>query len=166
MNLQLNMNDDEYCRQVNAGTYRYKDYRTARESFAHDTGGFGLAQWTLSSRKDELYTRTVGSGKPVEDLSVQCGLAWAELIRDFPGVYKLMHNSSDLRACTVEFLFKFENPAVKSADVQNLRTKYAQNIYDAFHGVPVAAPEKPSREKQLIAEIRERLDELEGLANA
>lgn len=164
LNIQSNITDAEYCRQVNAGTYRFKDWKTCRDSFARDSGGFGLAQWTLRERKFELYDKTVAAGIPVEDLQTQCALAWEELRRDFAFVNKVLHTSNDLRTCTVEFLVKFENPAVKSDDVQNLRTKYAQTVFDAYSGKQITEPvpvKKKRTKTEIIFDIRKLFDELE-----
>ena len=56
-----NISNQEYCNRVNKGTYSAK-------SFIHDSVGFGLAQWTFWSLKQELLETCKGK---IGDLNCQ-----------------------------------------------------------------------------------------------
>ncbi len=160
MNSVLGLSDAEYTAQVTDGSYRYGDRDTARASFAHDTGGYGLAQWTYSTRKLALYDRTVAKGIPLDSIEAQCEFAFDEILRLYITTYAVLAMSNDIRTCTVQVLKEYENPADQSDAMKNRRTEYAQAIYDAFHTSSIVSDNKI---EQIINDITAKLNELRGL---
>ena len=61
---KLGMADDEYTELVDHGTYT---------NFAHDSAGYGLAQWTYWSRKEALLAYAKAQGASIGDLEMQLG---------------------------------------------------------------------------------------------
>lgn len=59
---KLGMNDDEYTTAVDKGTYK---------NFIKDGAGYGLAQWTFWSLKQELYNYSKNENKSIGDLNMQ-----------------------------------------------------------------------------------------------
>ena len=53
------MSDEEYTRAVDNGTYK---------NFIHDSAGYGIAQWTYYSRKQNLYNYIKSKNKSIGDL--------------------------------------------------------------------------------------------------
>ena len=67
------ISDQEYVNRVNNG--QYSEY-----NFVHDAVGFGLAQWTYHSRKQNLYNACRGR---IGDLNCQLGFLVSEIRSDF-----------------------------------------------------------------------------------
>ena len=101
----------EYANGVDTG-------RISRDQFKNDRQGFGLAQWTLDSRKACLYdfakTRSASIGD--EDLQIQ--FAISELVGDFSALLSLLRSSNDLYECTNKICYQYENPAIKNVDAR------------------------------------------------
>ena len=55
--------DETYTKNVDNGTY-------SKESFVNDGAGYGLAQWTYSSRKKALYEYAKEKGTSIGDLNM------------------------------------------------------------------------------------------------
>lgn len=63
----LSMNDNAYVTAVDNGTYT---------NFVYDKAGFGLAQWTYWSRKQNLLNFARAAGKSIGDLIMQLDFLW------------------------------------------------------------------------------------------
>ena len=63
----LSMNDNAYVTAVDNGTYT---------NFVYDKVGFGLAQWTYWSRKQNLLNFARAAGKSIGDLIMQLDFLW------------------------------------------------------------------------------------------
>ena len=68
---KFNMSDEEYTAAVDAGIYT---------NFAKDSAGYGLAQWTYSARKLNLYNYIKTKGVSIGDLEAQLEFLYKELI--------------------------------------------------------------------------------------
>ena len=64
--------DETYTKNVDNGTY-------SKESFVNDGAGYGLAQWTYSSRKKALYEYAKEKGTSIGDLNMQMEFLWKEM---------------------------------------------------------------------------------------
>ena len=60
-NKSIGLSDNEYTNRVDNGTYT---------NFAIDEGGYGIAQWTFSTRKQNLYNYAKLKNKSIGDLYV------------------------------------------------------------------------------------------------
>lgn len=67
---KLCLSDLEYTKAVDDGSYT---------NFVHDSAGYGLAQWTYWSRKQELLEYAQKVGKSIADLGMQLEFMWIEL---------------------------------------------------------------------------------------
>ena len=59
----LGYTDETYTRAIDNKQY-------SREQFIHDSAGYGLAQWTYSSRKAELYDYAAATNRSIGDLDM------------------------------------------------------------------------------------------------
>lgn len=124
------MNDDRYTALVDGGGY----------DFATDYGkhyGYGLAQWTLSSRKENLLNMARKRGVSVSDETMQVDFAIWELSNQFPGVWTVLTTSHDLYECTRIVCLQYERPAVNNIDV---RYRAAQDFFDRLVGKSESDP--------------------------
>ncbi|MBQ1808493.1 MAG: hypothetical protein IIZ87_03065 [Selenomonas sp.] len=94
--------------------------------------GFGLCQWTYTTRKAGLYD-SKGSAS-IGDISMQ--LAWLqhELETSYIGVLNTLRNATSVRQASDVVLIHFESPADTGEAVQRLRAKYSQTYFDHYAG--------------------------------
>ena len=104
-------NDSSYTASIDNGSY-------SRKSFINDKIGYGLAQWTYSSRKEGLYDYCKQKGTSISDIQSQLEYLVKELKTNYSKVWKTLCNSNDLRECTRIVLYDFENPASKNLNTR------------------------------------------------
>ena len=115
-----NITNQEYCNRVNKGNYTAK-------SFIHDSIGFGLAQWTYWSLKQELYESCEGQ---IGDLSCQLNY----LIKNMKkyGPWSILTSSNDVRTCSKAVLFKYLRPVTIGLGEEKKRYDLAMKHYNRF----------------------------------
>ena len=113
---RLGMSQQEYVKKTNSGTYT---------NFVKDGVGFGLAQWTFSSRKQALLNSCRGK---IADLNCQLGYLVHELKNDYKGVYSKLTSSNNVNECCDKVLFEFERPA-KAQSQKEKRRSYCKKYF-------------------------------------
>jgi LysM repeat protein len=147
---KIGLTDQQYVDYVNSGRYT---------NFVYDSVGFGLAQWTYSTRKQALLNTCYGN---IGDLNCQLRYLQIELINYFPGINSLLKSSNSVRDCALKVLFEFENPADQSVSVQNYRVSLANNYYNTFSGGSTPGPTPdPGTTKTYVVQYG---DTLSGIA--
>jgi len=119
---KIGLSDQEYVDRVNNGRY-------SQHNFVHDAAGFGIAQWTYYTRKQNLFNYCRGK---IGDLICQLNFMISELSSSYRGVYNLLKTSHNIRECTLQVLFKYEQPQDQGPKAQNERTNNANNFYNIF----------------------------------
>ena len=94
------------------------DYTTEVKLFANDKAGYGLAQWTYPTRKQNLLTFHKKKGVSIGDLETQLEFLVQELKSNFSSLWKLLKTSNSLEEAAVAVLTKFERPANQDESVQ------------------------------------------------
>ena len=122
---KLGMSDQDYTAAVDCGAYG---------SFVTDGAGYGLAQWTYSSRKAALLACAKARGRSVGDLDTQAGYLLQELQSLFPAVLRLLRATDSVQEASDCVLLQFERPANQSADNCARRAALGQGFYDKFAG--------------------------------
>ena len=122
---KLGMSDQDYTAAVDCGAYG---------SFVTDGAGYGLAQWTYSSRKAALLACAKARGRSVGDLDTQAGYLLQELQSLFPAVLRLLRATDCVQEASDCVLLQFERPANQSADNCARRAALGQEFYDKFAG--------------------------------
>lgn len=122
---KLGYTDDSYTAAVDNGTY---------SRFVNDCAGFGLAQWTHSSRKAGLFQLAKSSGCSIGDLELQLDFLWKELNGGFKPVLNILMNASSVRAASNAMLIQFESPLDQSISMQDRRCAISQKYYDKLSG--------------------------------
>lgn len=102
--------------------------------------GFGLCQWTITSRKTGLYdhvfpnyptmTGTIG------DLYKQLEYVLEEISPNtgFRSVYNVLTTSHNINECSDIVLEVYENPEVQTQAVHELRQTYSRQVYNEYSG--------------------------------
>lgn len=123
-NTKLSMTDAEYTAAVDDGSYA---------SFVNDGAGYGLAQWTHSTRKNRLrvYARSVYPAS-IGDLTMQLKFLCYELQGYYPAVWAALKTAADIRYASDLVLTQYEKPADQGQTQRNKRAAYAQSYYDQY----------------------------------
>ena len=118
---KLGYNDDTYTQAVDNGSYT---------NFVHDSAGYGLAQWTYWSRKQNLLNFKNNSNKSIGDLTLQLDFLFNELSTSYKGVLNGLVNSKSVKEASDLVLTQFERPKDQSDNVKNKRCQLGQDIYN------------------------------------
>ena len=121
---KLGYTDAEYTAAVDQGKYT---------NFVKDSAGYGLAQWTYWSRKQNLLNYANSVKKSIGDLNMQLDFLYKELNDGYKNtVLKTLCEAKTLLEASNSVLLQFERPADQSETVQNKRASYGQKYYDAY----------------------------------
>lgn len=96
--------DAEYTAAANAGTI----------DFARDAVGYGLCQWTYSTRKQRLLEYARGVGTSVGDEGTQVNFCLKELRGEYPALWEYLTTAQDLYGAAARICREYERPAVNN----------------------------------------------------
>ena len=119
----LGMTDAEYTAAVDAGTYT---------NFVHDSAGYGLAQWTYYSLKQDMLDYFKSKKKSIGDLQTQMEFLAHQLSTNYKAVWNTLKTATSILEASNAVLLKFERPADQSTSVQNKRAAYGQEYFDKY----------------------------------
>lgn len=120
---KLGMTDAEYTAAVDSGKYT---------NFVKDSAGYGLAQWTYWSRKQNLLNYCKGKGKSIGDLNTQLDFLYQELTTSFPTVVNILKIATSVRQASDVVLLQFERPANQGEETKQKRANFGQEFYNRF----------------------------------
>lgn len=120
---KLGYTDVSYTAAVDNGSYT---------NFVRDSAGYGLAQWTYWSRKENLLKYAQSKKKSIGDLTMQLEFLYKELSESYKSVLNTLKNAKNIRTASDAVLIKFERPANQSESVQVKITTYGQKYYDKY----------------------------------
>lgn len=156
-NNKLGMGDEEYTKAVDAGSYG---------NFVNDSAGYGLAQWTFYTRKQELFDYAKAAGVSIGNLAMQLAFLWEEL-KGYKSVMDTLKNATSVRAASDAVLTGYEKPADQSENVKKQRAGYGDGYYRKYAGGAVApAIKKLYRVRKSWKDAASQLGAFEELENA
>ncbi|MCD7740816.1 MAG: phage tail tip lysozyme [Ruminococcus sp.] len=129
-NTKLGMTDKEYTDAVDSGTYT---------AFSSDSAGYGLAQWTYSTRKKALQEYAVSQKASVGNLSMQLAFLYKEMSESYSTVLNTLKNATSVLQASNIVLTKYEKPADTGTSVQTKHAGYGQTYYDKYAGTSSSA---------------------------
>ena len=160
---RLGLTDNEYTEAVDNGTYT---------DFASDNAGYGLAQWTYCSRKQNLLDLAKSRNKSVGDLETQLDFLWKEL-QGFKTVIATLRNATSILEASNIILRDYERATNQTESNQNSRAtlgaeyygKYAENEKETPQ-CDEPQPECPTRAEETPCEtyVVKQGDTLWGIA--
>ena len=118
--------------------------RISRSQFARDSKGYGLAQWTYYTRKEDLYDYWNGSGKALDDAGMQVSFAVQELSEngEYAGLWNVLKTTDDIWTAADKVCRLYERPYYNNVEA---RYQYAQQLKAELDQVgdifPAAEPE-------------------------
>ncbi len=118
---KIGLNDESYTNAVDSGAY---------QNFVHDSAGYGLAQWTYWSRKENLLKYARSRGVSISDELMQLDFLMTELTASYRSVYKVLTTTKSVRQASDTVMIQFENPFDKSQSALNKRYQTSQGYYD------------------------------------
>ena len=133
---KLGYTDAEYTAAVDQKIYT---------NFVNDSAGYGLAQWTYYSRKQNMLNFHNKKGKSIGDLTTQLDFLTHELSNSYKAVWQTLKTATSLLEASNAVLLKFERPADQSSVVQNKRASYGQKYYDDYHTETNPKPAIPEK---------------------
>lgn len=119
----LGMDDVTYTAKVNSGEYT---------NFVHDSAGYGLAQWTYWSRKENLLKYAKSRNVSIDDLQMQLDFLWVELANTT--LVGKLNACTSVYDATKIFMCEFERPADQSENAIQRRAGYSQQFYNKYAG--------------------------------
>lgn len=141
----LGMTDEEYTRAVDAGKYT---------NFSSDHAGYGLAQWTYSTRKAALKELCDGTGASIGNQGAQVLYLMKEIEGSFPDVYRALKTATNIAEASDPVLLDFERPADQSEANLERRRARGQKFYDLYHDPePVPPTPQPGGQCEVKARI-------------
>lgn len=135
--ISLGMTDAQYTAAIDNGSY-------SRDKFVHDSAGYGLAQWTFWSRKQNMYDYIKGKGKSIADLDEQLNYLWQELSNNYKGMLPSLCNATNVYDASTVVLTQFERPSDQSQAMKNTRANYSQGYYNKYAKGGTAPQPTPS----------------------
>ena len=123
-----------YTQNVDNGTI-------TEHTFVNDEIGYGYAQWTYWSRKQTMYNLKRDLGLSIG--SVELGIAMTtyemtEGSQEYKDTLEVLRNAVDIKTASDYVLHHYEKPQDQSADAENTRADYSQQVYNLMHGtVPI-----------------------------
>lgn len=120
---KLGYTDDTYTTSVDNGDYT---------NFVHDSAGYGLAQWTYWSRKENLLLFVRSRNQSIGDLESQLEFLYQELSTGYKSVLAGLKSAESVREASDIVLTKYECPADQSVSVQEKRAGYGKTYYNKF----------------------------------
>lgn len=122
---RLGMTDQEYTAKVNSGEY-------SKKQFISDKAGYGLAQWTYWSRKEDLYN--FRGERSIDCLEMQLDFLLEELNSAYTHVYRALKAAGSVYEASTAVLTQYERPADQSEHMRLKRAAYGQMYYDRYAG--------------------------------
>ena len=122
---KLGHTDDSYTAAVDNGSYN---------NFVRDSAGYGLAQWTYWSRKQNMLEFARAAGKSIGDLEMQLDFLFKELSEGYKSVLTVLKTATTVKAASDSVLLNYERPADQSNTVKTKRAGYGQKYYDKYAG--------------------------------
>ena len=121
-NQNFGMTDEQYTAGVDNNTYNL---------FINDGAGYGLAQWTWSGLKKDLYLLCKSRKKSISDLDCQLDQLYLHLQSE--GIFNEIKNATSINQATEIFMKKFEKPKDQSDAALNERIGYSKKYYTQFN---------------------------------
>lgn len=130
---KLGMSDDVYTKAVDENIYT---------NFVKDSAGYGLAQWTYWSRKQNLLDYAKTHNKSIGDLAMQVDFLIIEL-KQYKDVWAVLQTATSVKQASDVVLTQYERPRDQTDRVREQRASYGLDFYNKYAGV-TPTPVKPA----------------------
>ena len=145
---KLGLSDAQYTAAVDNGSYT---------NFVRDSAGYGLAQWTYWTRKQNLLARAQAAGVSIANLQMQLNYLWEEITANAT-ITKELKAADSVRAASNTILLKFERPADQSETAQKKRASYGQTYYDKYAGAGNTQKQETESEGESMSKAQQAVN--------
>ena len=140
----LGYTDEEYTNAINNGSYTRQQFISdgganagyvdrAGDSNGNVGAGYGLAQWTSSGRKANLWDATVGKNRNIDDLGGQLAFALSEMNSgSYQDTLDTLSSTTSPETAADVFLSDYEG--VPNDSKKGSRMSVAREYYNKYHG--------------------------------
>ena len=120
--------------------------RISRSQFARDAKGYGLAQWTFYTRKEDLYDFWQSSGTALDDVGMQVKFALHELSSEaeYSGVWATLRTTEDIWTAVDKICRLYERPYYNNIDARYRYAKELEAEIEQAGIVPAAEESEPA----------------------
>jgi LysM repeat protein len=129
----LGMSDDVYTKAVDENIYT---------NFVKDSAGYGLAQWTYWSRKQNLLDYAKTHNKSIGDLAMQVDFLIIEL-KQYKDVWAVLQTATSVKQASDVVLTQYERPRDQTDKVKEQRASYGLDFYNKY-ACATPTPVKPA----------------------
>ena len=120
---KFGLSDIQYTQKVDNGSYT---------NFVYDEAGYGLAQWTYWSRKQNLLNYAKSKNKSISDLEMQLEFLCKELREQYTNsVYNILKIATSVQQASDAVLMNFERPQ-NAASYKSKRAEMGMVYYNKF----------------------------------
>lgn len=119
---KFGINGDEYTKRVDNKSYL---------NFVNDSAGYGLAQWTHSSRKQLLLNFAQQKNSSIGDLNMQLDYLWQE-IQTYITVINTLKSAKSVREASDIVVKRYEKPKHQEESYLKNRADFGQKYYSKF----------------------------------
>jgi peptidoglycan hydrolase-like protein with peptidoglycan-binding domain len=132
-NTKSGMSDAEFTTAVDNGTISRSEFISSTKFgvYSNGTYGYGLAQWTYSTRKAGLYDLAKSRGVSIANLQMQLDYMMQE-IATYSGLKSYLCNATDVSEACVKFHNVYEGSADTASKIAGRVTK-AEAVYSKYH---------------------------------
>lgn len=130
---RLGHTSKSYTEAVDNGSYK---------NFAADWAGYGLAQWTDSTRKQNLLAYARKKSASIGNRKMQAEFLLMELETRFTAVLSIIKTAKSVREASDAVLLRFECPADTSESVRQRRAAFGDSYYQKFANTNVVDTEE------------------------
>lgn len=134
---KLGFTDTTYTKSVDNETYN---------NFVKDSAGYGLAQWTYWSRKQNLLNFAKSKKVSIGDLEMQLDFLYKELSEDYKTILNTLKTAKSIQESSDVVLTKFERPADQSDSVKKKRVSYGEVYYKKYANTTKLSIEEIAKE--------------------
>ena len=138
----LGISDDVYTKAVDENIYT---------NFVKDSAGYGLAQWTYWSRKQNLLDYAKTHNKSIGDLAMQVDFLLIEL-KQYKDVWAVLQTATSVKQASDVVLTQFEKPRDQSDKVKEQRASYGLDFYNKY--ASGAIPQPTSQPTQVVYTVK------------
>lgn len=138
-----------YTNNVDNGTI-------TEDVFCNDSIGYGLAQWTFSTRKQQLYNFHIEMNTSIGSYDLSLKMLFFELDTGYTAVRDYLMTATSIRGASDYVLHNYEQPEDQGEAEELERYQLSQEIYDKYHGSE-PTPETETRNIPIWMYCRRRM---------
>lgn len=126
--------------------------QVTRNDFINAGSGYGVAQWTWSKRKEDLYDLHVSNNLSIGSYELSLKMIFFEFEGSYSSTLQILKSATSVREASDYVLHNYEQPADQSEAVEIYRAGLGQEIFDKYSGTepgpgPGPGPEPATKKK-------------------